>query len=146
MDAERHPEAAEAPGSLVFRVESGLFFANADHVRAAVRALLRPGTRRVVFDGQTTPWVDVTGAETVALLRRDLARDRIDLHVVHPVGQVRDVLDRTSAGADRFPVSESVDAALVPDGSVVPPRDEPGAATGELTPGGRGGDPSGRTR
>src|SRR6478735_5665932 len=36
-DLERNPDDARVPGIVVMRVEAGLFFANADHVREAVR-------------------------------------------------------------------------------------------------------------
>ncbi|MGY1693676.1 SulP family inorganic anion transporter [Geodermatophilus sp. SYSU D00814] len=122
VDLERHPGAEEAPGTVVFRLESGLFFANADHVRAAVRALRDPGVERVVFDGQTTPWIDVTGAETLQLLRGDLARDGVHLVVVHPVGQVRDVLHRALAEAERPVVFDSVDGAVADGQATAWPR------------------------
>ena len=102
-------------GAVVFRVESGLFFVNADHVRASVRALAGPGVRRAVFDGQTTPWTDLTGAEMLQLLRRDLARQDVDLRVVHPVGQVRDVLARALGQEERPAVIPTVDEAARPD-------------------------------
>ena len=41
-DAERHPENAEPDGVRVLRVEGGLFFANADPVRARIRREGRP--------------------------------------------------------------------------------------------------------
>ena len=37
-DLERHPENQQLPGIVILRVESGLFFANADAVRQSVRA------------------------------------------------------------------------------------------------------------
>jgi SulP family sulfate permease len=37
-DLRRHPENQQTPGVVLVRVEGGLFFANADTVRAAVRA------------------------------------------------------------------------------------------------------------
>jgi sulfate permease, SulP family len=52
VDASRHPELSVDPEVVVVRVESGLYFANADHVRARVRALVTPQTRSVVLDGR----------------------------------------------------------------------------------------------
>ena len=37
VDLARHPAAERTPGVEVVRVEGGLFFANADHVRARIR-------------------------------------------------------------------------------------------------------------
>ncbi len=38
VDVERHPENESVPGVVVLRVESGLFFANADAVAEQIRA------------------------------------------------------------------------------------------------------------
>ena len=44
VDLARHPAAERTPGVEVVRVEGGLFFANADHVRAGSARSLSPGT------------------------------------------------------------------------------------------------------
>ncbi|WP_245645358.1 SulP family inorganic anion transporter [Pseudonocardia acaciae] len=93
VDLARNPEGAGAPGVIVARVESGLFFANADHVRERLRALAGEGTvRAVVLDARTVPFVDVTAAAMLQRLRTDLERDGIRLAIAGDVGQVRDVL------------------------------------------------------
>ncbi len=120
VDVDRHPDAQQVPGTVVVRVESGLFFANADHVRSRVRAAAMGDTRVVVLDGQTTPWMDVTGAETLELLRRDLRRDGVDLRLVHPLGQVRDVLSRALTPTATPVVHGTVDEALEASGKEVP--------------------------
>jgi sulfate permease, SulP family len=113
VDVRRHPEREPAEDVVVVRVESGLFFANADHVRARIRELVTPATRAVVLDGETTPTIDVSAAEMLAQLDRDLRRDGVLLFVARDIGQVRDVLDRTEEAAGRiFPtVDEAVNAA-----------------------------------
>ena len=86
-------DAEPQPGMVVLRVEAGLFFANADHVRRAILAEARAdGVKAVVIDAATVPFVDVTAAEMLAQVRDDLRRDGVRLEVVHDVGQVRDVL------------------------------------------------------
>jgi sulfate permease, SulP family len=123
VDVERHPQAEQLPGTVVFRVEAGLFFVNADHVRDDVRRMLGPDTRLVVFDGQTTPWLDVTGAETLRLLTRDVAQAGARFVLVHHVGQVRDVVNRALTDAERPVVHPTVEAALA-DRPVRAPRDD----------------------
>src|SRR4030095_6543578 len=60
-DLERHPDNQQLPGIVILRVESGLFFANADAVRQSVRAhAATKGTRVVVLDAETAPAIDVT--------------------------------------------------------------------------------------
>ena len=55
VDADRHPDLAPSDGIVVIRVESGLFFANADHVRDRIRAAVATGAVAVVLDGAEQP-------------------------------------------------------------------------------------------
>lgn len=109
------PAGTGITGVLVVRVESGLFFANADHVRAAIRALAadrRPSL--VVLDARTVPFVDSAAAGMLGQLRRDLERSGATLVLAQDVGQVRDVL-RAVAGAAGTPELErypTVDLAI----------------------------------
>ena len=75
-DLERNPDNEVVPGVLIFRVESGLFYFNVEHVRQVVWQKLRAATvplRLVVCDLSTSPYVDVAGARMLAGLHTDLA-------------------------------------------------------------------------
>ncbi len=112
VDTARADDAAPAPGVAVLRVEAGLFFANADHVRDTVRAHARKdGVKAVVLDAETVPYVDVTAAEMLQQLRGDLDRDGVRLLIARDIGQVRDVLRRAGA-EDATAVFPSVEAAV----------------------------------
>ncbi|MBJ7451866.1 MAG: SulP family inorganic anion transporter, partial [Blastococcus sp.] len=111
LDLDRHPDLTPDPAVVVLRVESGLFFANADAVRDHVRAQLTPATRAVVLDAQTAPFIDVTATDMLAQLAAVLARQDVTLAIAHPVGQVRDVL-RRAAGSAGLTVHPDVDAAV----------------------------------
>ena len=90
-------EAEPEPGVVALRVEAGLFFANAEHVRQTVLAHAREeGVHSVVLDAVTMPFVDVTAAQMLAQLRDELERDGVRLEVVHEIGQVRDVMAAVS--------------------------------------------------
>ncbi|HZN70418.1 MAG TPA: SulP family inorganic anion transporter [Micromonosporaceae bacterium] len=94
-DLTRHPGYRVAPGIVVVRVEGGLFFANADHVRARIRDLARAdGVHAIVLDAETVPFVDVTAVQMLVELSGGLRRDGVELLLAHDIGQVRDVLDR----------------------------------------------------
>lgn len=108
LDLDRHPGLPVDPAVLVLRVESGLFFANADHVRACVRARVTGATRAVVLDAQSAPFIDVTATDMLTRLAGDLARRHVTLAIAHPIGQTRDVLRR---GSDQAGVA----VALYPD-------------------------------
>jgi sulfate permease, SulP family len=118
-DVSRHPENEQVPGVVVLRVESGLFFANADHVRQAIRAHAGgEGVRAIVLDAQTVPSVDVTAAAMLEQLRDGLGHQGVALLLAREVGQVRDVLRRSHPEDDTsaqhvFPtVEEAVEAAM----------------------------------
>lgn len=100
VDAARHPDLPVRDDVLVVRVESGLFFANADNVRTAIRDRITPTTTAVVLDASTTPAIDVSATEMLAQLASDLRRDGIALLIAHGIGQVRDVLRRAGAEQD----------------------------------------------
>ena len=72
-DVARHPENEAVPGIVVLRPESGLWFANADVVRDAIRAEATGGTRAVVVDAETVPAIDVTAVGMLVQLAEDLA-------------------------------------------------------------------------
>lgn len=125
-DRSRHPENQAPDGVVVLRVDGGLFFANADAVRAQVKeaagiggdapraadasgAAPRPAVRAVVLDAETMPFVDVTAAEMLSALAADLERDGVRLMLAHGVGEVRDVLHRSGAALEIHP---TVDAAV----------------------------------
>jgi MFS superfamily sulfate permease-like transporter len=111
--AARHPGARTEPGIVVARVESGLFFANADHVGQRLRALVGPAVRAVVLDAETTPFIDVTAAQMLADLVTELRRDGVELVVARDIGQVRDMLRRAAAEATAGPtVYANVDSAV----------------------------------
>ncbi|MGC5168058.1 SulP family inorganic anion transporter [Luteimicrobium sp. DT211] len=97
VDGERAGRLARpahaVDGVLVVRPEAGLFFANAERVRSAVRALAaQQNPRLVVVDAETVPFVDVDAAEMLSTLKTDLARTGARLVVARDVGQVRDEL------------------------------------------------------
>ncbi|WP_223404202.1 SulP family inorganic anion transporter [Occultella gossypii] len=101
VDAQAHADHPVDPAVLVVRVESGLFFANADHVKDEILRRRTPQTRLVVLDAQTTPFVDVSGATALAELTDDLARDHVAFAIAGNIGQVRDVLRADRAGGPR---------------------------------------------
>jgi MFS superfamily sulfate permease-like transporter len=69
-----HPEDRTLPGVTVLRVEAGLFFANADHVHAAIQNAVTNGAQAVVPDCETMPTIDVTAARMLSQLATDLQR------------------------------------------------------------------------
>ena len=146
-DRARHPAAEPVAGVEVVRVEAGLFFANADHVRTRIRRITESADpRAVVLDAETSPSIDVTGAQMLADLAQHLRRCDTRLLVARDVGQVRDVLRRVEVPDIAVGVYPTVDAAVaaalagmieVPAVDADPPPAEPGTETRHATIGRR---------
>ncbi|WP_245553352.1 SulP family inorganic anion transporter [Nocardia veterana] len=122
VDADRHPEIGSRPDLLVVRVESGLFFANADHVREQIQRLCTDHTRMVVLDAETSPSIDVTAAAMLADLRRDLGRRGIDFRIARSIGQFGDALTAAESRATAPGLYPTVSAAVA---DLPPSNDEP---------------------
>jgi anti-anti-sigma factor len=111
-DVTRRPEKELVPGVVVLRVEGGLFFANADVVRARILAAADDGTRAVVLDAETVPFIDLTAADMLTGLSETLAERGVKLVVARQIGSVRDVLLKLDTGGAVAPVYPSVPDAV----------------------------------
>jgi high affinity sulfate transporter 1 len=113
VNAATHPELPSRDDVVVLRVESGLFFANSDHVRAQVRECITPTTVAVILDAETTPAIDVSATDMLIALAAELRRRDIELLVAHGIGQIRDVLRNAGHDDDVLQtVYPTVDAAI----------------------------------
>jgi sulfate permease, SulP family len=111
-DVERNPRAAAVPGVVILRIESGLFFANADVVRESIRAKAAdPEVRAVVLDAETIPSIDVTAAHMLIELGHDLQRQGKRLVLARQVAQVREILEKEQ-GPTAIEIYPSVRAAV----------------------------------
>jgi sulfate permease, SulP family len=112
-DVERHEENRELPGVRVLRVEGGLFFANAEPVRAAIRRHARdPDVQAIVLDAEAIAFVDVSAADMLRELPEQLQRERVHFFLARDIGQVRDVMRRTPGEPEAERVYPTVQAAV----------------------------------
>jgi sulfate permease, SulP family len=92
-DLDRHPENQRVDGVAVLRIEGGLYFANATPLAAEIRSTAhRDDVHAVVVDAETVPFIDVTAAQILDQLARELQADGIRLVIARNIGQVRDVV------------------------------------------------------
>jgi MFS superfamily sulfate permease-like transporter len=120
-DISRHPEARRVPGLVLFRWDAPLFFANAEifheRVLRAVADAPTPTTWVVVAAEPITD-VDVTAADALAELDRELHEAGMDLCFAEMKGPVKDWLKRyglfTRLGTENFfpTIGEAVDRYL----------------------------------
>jgi sulfate permease, SulP family len=112
-DVSRHPGDAQVPGVVILRPESGLFFANADHIRDDVeRMVVQTRSQAVVLDLETVPFVDITAIRMLANLGGDLKRQGIRIALAHDLGQVRDLLAQGDVTAGIHGIYPTVADAL----------------------------------
>jgi high affinity sulfate transporter 1 len=124
-DIQRHPEARQVPGLLLFRWDAPLFFANAEWFeRSVFQAIAQAAVpiRRVVVAAEPVTSIDVTSADMLADLWRTLRQAGIELHFAEMKGPVKDKLVRfelmDQLGITSFhpTVSAAVDAHLADHG------------------------------
>ncbi len=120
-DVSRHPEARRIPGLVLFRWDAPLFFANAEifheHVLRAVAEAPTP-TRWVVVAAEPVTDIDVTAADALSALDRELHAAGMELCFAELKGPVKDRLKRyglfTALGTENFfpTIGQAVDRYL----------------------------------
>ena len=96
-DIERHPEALQVPGLVLFRWDSPLFVANAGMFRQRlldVVAAAPTPTRRVIIAAEPMTDIDTTAADTLCQLADELRARDIELAFAELKGPVKDRLRR----------------------------------------------------
>ena len=122
-DVERNPAVRPVPGVVILRVESGLFFANADAVRAAIHVQAADANVVVVvLDAETIPTIDLTAAPHADRGGSRPPPPGQRLVLARQIGQVREVL-ATQQGPTAIEIYPSVQAAAERT-----PRREPSGA------------------
>jgi sulfate permease, SulP family len=94
-DTERHPENETIPDILILRVDSFIFFGNAERVRERVIEEVERQDGRielVVLDLAVTPFLDITGASMLRDLDNELSQKGIQLRLAKAIGPLRDIL------------------------------------------------------
>jgi high affinity sulfate transporter 1 len=95
-DIARHPENEALAGVIAFRPEASLIYVNADAVFNAARDRLNAigpsNIRLMVCDLSASPFIDLTGSQTLHKLAANLAAQGIPLRIIGAHGYVRDFL------------------------------------------------------
>ncbi|MNQ26382.1 putative sulfate transporter [compost metagenome] len=94
-DMERHPDNEIIPGVLIVRIESSILYFNADFIRDEIMTRLKAegkSIKTVIWDMNTSPQVDISGAKLLKRLFVDLKEKNITLKIVEARAEVRDKL------------------------------------------------------
>ncbi len=98
QDIEHRPGSETLPGLVIYRIDAPLFFANARFLREQVRRLIDTATvpvRMLVLDCGAMFDLDVTAAQTLEELDRELDARGVALALAEPHAPMRRVLRRT---------------------------------------------------
>ncbi len=91
----RYPEARIEEDVLIFRFDSSLYFANVEHFRDSLQALIekKGATLKVIIlDASAINSIDSTGIHMLKKLVKDLNEREISLYIASAIGPVRDKL------------------------------------------------------
>jgi len=117
VDIDRHPDAEQIPGLLIYRPNGVLFFANANHVRNRLRALLKQANASMVLlNLEVSPETDITSLEMLQQLTDELDQSGTTLCFARVADPVLDLFVRSGflerLGQDRIftGVGAAVDA------------------------------------
>jgi MFS superfamily sulfate permease-like transporter len=92
------------PGLVIYRFDSSLVFFNADYFASRVLELSqRTDLKWFLFDAESAPFLDMTGADALAAVRRDLEARNIVLAISRAQGIFRQMLERTGVAAQIGP-------------------------------------------
>jgi high affinity sulfate transporter 1 len=101
-DLDDYPDATQLPGLLVFRYDSPLFFANAEHFDRQCRAALddaEPPARWFLLNMEGNTEVDITGLDALEDFRQHCEHVGAELALVRVKHEVIEMLDRHGIGA-----------------------------------------------
>ncbi|HBQ61734.1 MAG TPA: sodium-independent anion transporter, partial [Balneolaceae bacterium] len=94
-NVNRYKEAKTEEEILVFRFDSELYFANVEHFRSSIDALVDQkgeNLKLVVLDASAINSVDSTGVHALEELIKDLGEQGVELYFAGAIGPVRDKL------------------------------------------------------
>ncbi len=93
-DFLRYPEAGTVPNVLVLRIESGIFYFNAQNVKTDVLSRLHNhrDAGLLVLDLSTSPNIDIAGVRMLGELQEELTQLGAALKLAEVHGDVRDLL------------------------------------------------------
>ena len=115
VEADSHPDATTHDGVLVVGVNGPLFFADAAPFRTGLLQLAdESGASTVVVDLESTPAIDLDGADTLTKVQGQLAESGVRLMLTHADSIELDLLRRagTLEAAGEENVFETVRAAV----------------------------------
>lgn len=94
-DMERHPDNEKIEGVLIVRVESSIFYFNAEYIKEQIWEKIyneADTLKTVILDLNSSPRIDIAGARFLKQLFTDLKERNISLKIAEARSEVRDIL------------------------------------------------------
>jgi sulfate permease, SulP family len=143
VDAARNPDADQPDGIVVAEINGPLFFADAEHFRSEVYAMVTEyDAHAVVLDLDSAATIDLDGADVLTLIDRELGRKQVEVVLARVGGDHMELLRRagTLDAVGEVNVYPTVGAAVAALGSGTepttadPPRSRAGTPSVRPTP------------
>ncbi|HET9661121.1 MAG TPA: SulP family inorganic anion transporter [Thermomicrobiales bacterium] len=99
---ERHPDYQTIPGTLIVRIDGGIFYANADAVKNRIDELLAaasPPITRLVLDLDNVGSLDIAAMDMIGELQESAVQNGFTLELVGATSSVRDLLTQDGLGS-----------------------------------------------
>jgi high affinity sulfate transporter 1 len=114
-DVEPNPENEQIPGMLVFRVDSSVFYFNAEYVREQLLRMIngQPGVKLAIWSLASTPDVDLAGAEMMEQLQSVLEQRGVRMRLAEAHGPLRESLRNAGLWEHFGPIREKMTIAAV---------------------------------
>jgi high affinity sulfate transporter 1 len=95
---ERNTNAHPIKGTVIYRFNGNLFFANINAFQQDIESAIKPDTKVIVVDCRGIGNIDITAAERLVILHRNLKAQGIQFYLAEHVGSVNDQLRKYGAG------------------------------------------------
>lgn len=94
-DIVRHPDNIITPGIVIMRIESSIFYYNAEDILEKINEHLKsagPNVQVLILDLAATPYVDVSGSKMLLNLATELQKEGKKIRIVDALSGVREIL------------------------------------------------------
>jgi high affinity sulfate transporter 1 len=95
---ERNTNAHPIKGTVIYRFNGNLFFANINAFQQDIESAIKADTKVIVVDCRGIGNIDITAAERLVILHRNLKAQGIQFYLAEHVGSVNDQLRKYGAG------------------------------------------------
>lgn len=115
VDMSRNPGSKQVPGTLVVRIESGLFYFNAENVHSEIldHVRRRGSVNLVIIDLSTSPNIDLGGARMLGQLHEKLSKSGVSLKLAEVHGSARDLLQAEGLHTRIFGIEQRLQTAAL---------------------------------